>query len=180
MLKKVEDIKNTSQLRASAVRGLKTSISSKFIGIEEFLPALFPSEFPVLECKFKAPHNHIVLITVNSIILFIQSSECIIPHLKILHQYPYLLKRMQVDKGAIKHVISGANIMCKGLTSPGGIILDAEEGEVVSITGEGKTHIIAVGIMRKSSQQIKTENNGIGIETLHYLGDGIWRTHIGS
>ena len=26
---------------------------------------------------------------------------------------------MQVDKGAIKFILSGANIMCPGLTSPG-------------------------------------------------------------
>ena len=26
---------------------------------------------------------------------------------------------MQVDKGAIRYILSGANIMCPGLTSPG-------------------------------------------------------------
>ena len=30
-----------------------------------------------------------------------------------------LLPQVQVDKGAIKFVLSGANIMCPGLTSPG-------------------------------------------------------------
>lgn len=32
---------------------------------------------------------------------------------------PTLLPQLQVDKGAIKFVLSGANIMCPGLTSPG-------------------------------------------------------------
>ena len=32
---------------------------------------------------------------------------------------PFILPRQQVDKGAIKFVLSGANIMCPGLTSPG-------------------------------------------------------------
>lgn len=175
MLKKVEDVRNTSQLRASAVRGLKGSISSKFTDMEGLVPALFPADVPVMESKLKAPHNNISLLTVSSTILFIQTPEFVIPHLRILHQYPFLLKKMQVDKGAIRHVLSGANIMCKGLTSPGGLMVLAEEGEIVSIIGEGKSIIMAVGIMRKSSTQITAENNGIGIENLHYLGDGIWK-----
>ena len=32
---------------------------------------------------------------------------------------PTLLPQLQVDKGAIKFILSGANIMCPGLTSPG-------------------------------------------------------------
>lgn len=31
-----------------------------------------------------------------------------------------MLPRMQCDKGAIKFVLNGSNIMCPGLTSPGG------------------------------------------------------------
>ena len=38
---------------------------------------------------------------------------------------------MQVDKGAIKFVLSGANIMCPGLTSPGAKMEDVPEGTVV-------------------------------------------------
>lgn len=32
---------------------------------------------------------------------------------------PNLLPKLQVDKGAIKFILSGANIMAPGLTSPG-------------------------------------------------------------
>ena len=45
--------------------------------------------------------------------------------LKLLHQYPNLLVRQQVDKGAVKFILSGANIMCPGLTSPGANMVDA-------------------------------------------------------
>lgn len=179
MLKKVEELRSTSQLKSSAVRGLKTSITSKFQGLEHVVPELFPADTPVMECKFKAPHNDISLISVNNTILFMQNSECIVPHLKLLHQHPNMMKKMQVDRGAIRHVIGGANIMCRGLTTPGGHMEEAEEGEVVAIVGEGKPTIMAIGIMRKSSQQIKSENSGIGIETLHFLGDGLWKMHLG-
>lgn len=40
--------------------------------------------------------------------------------------------KVQVDTGAIKHVLGGSDIMCRGMTSPGGR-LDEEfpEGAVV-------------------------------------------------
>lgn len=46
---------------------------------------------------------------------------------------PEFMKRVQVDKGAIKFVMSGANIMCPGLTSPGGYLPNEnlEKGEPV-------------------------------------------------
>lgn len=37
----------------------------------------------------------------------------------------------QVDKGAIRFVLSGANIMCPGLTSKGARMTPVEKGTVV-------------------------------------------------
>lgn len=37
------------------------------------------------------------------------------------------MKKLQVDRGAIRFVLAGANIMCPGLTSPGGF-LDEDVG----------------------------------------------------
>jgi len=47
---------------------------------------------------------------------------------------PGIMKKFRVDRGAIKFVLAGANIMCPGLTSAGGEV-DAEvavESPVVS------------------------------------------------
>lgn len=44
---------------------------------------------------------------------------------------PFFLPMQQVDKGAIRFVLSGANIMCPGLTSPGAEMTDAPKGTVV-------------------------------------------------
>ena len=41
--------------------------------------------------------------------------------------------------------------MCPGLTSAGGHMDDsAEEGEIVSIFAEGKSHCIGVGVLKKT------------------------------
>ena len=46
-----------------------------------------------------------------------------------------------MDKGAIRFVLSGANIMCPGLTSPGASLnLETEEGDAVAVMAEGKSH----------------------------------------
>lgn len=39
------------------------------------------------------------------------------------------MKKLQVDRGAIKFVLAGANIMCPGLTSPGGALDDEVAAE---------------------------------------------------
>ena len=91
---------------------------------------------------------------------------------------------MQCDKGGIKHILGGANVMAPGLTSEGGIIdEEAVVGEVIAITVEGKHFsnnftgkdiIAAIGRMAMSPEQIKTDNKGIAIELETYLMDGLW------
>lgn len=86
------------------------------------------------------------------------------------------MPKLRTDTGAIKFVLSGANIMCPGLTSPGATIHDElEEGDPVSIYGEEKEHAMALGIMKKSTQSIREDNKGIGVEVVHYLNDGLWK-----
>ena len=48
---------------------------------------------------------------------------------------PGMMKKVQVDRGAIKFVLAGANIMCPGLTSKGGDLIDDADAEtpVVSL-----------------------------------------------
>ena len=96
-----------------------------------------------------------------------------------------MMKHMQVDKGAIKFVIRGADIMCPGLTSPGGQMSDAQPGEVVAITAEGKQNAVAIGITLLSTQQMypshsRDTNQGKAIEAIHFLGDGFWNLSVPS
>lgn len=92
-----------------------------------------------------------------------------------------------MDRGAIKFVLSGANIMyflqksdltvrCPGLTSKGARMDgDIPVDTVVAVMAEGKEHAMAVGQMKMSSSDIRTINKGIGVETLTYLGDPLWQ-----
>lgn len=114
-------------------------------------------------------------------VLFFQHfSGKYIPHLRVIHQFPDQLVTNfhQVDIGGCKFVVSGANIMCPGLTSEGGSVGDnVSVGDVVLVYIEGKAHAVAVGIATMSSEDIREKNKGHCIDNVHFLGDGLWVHH---
>ncbi len=100
-----------------------------------------------------------------------------IPTLRVLHKYPDMMPRVQVDRGAIPFLMKkGANCMCPGLTHPVGGFLpdDLKVDSIVAVYAQGKTHALGIGMMKMTSQAIKRDNRGIAMDNLHYLGDGLW------
>lgn len=91
---------------------------------------------------------------------------------------PYILPKVQVDRGAIRFLLAGAHMMCPGLTSAGGYLPPAEEiiptERLVAIHAEGKEHAVGVGITKMSTEDMKKINKGVGVETATYLGDDLW------
>ena len=74
--------------------------------------------------------EHVQIVVLNGTPLFFaQRDGPWYPTLRLLHQYPDMMAKLRADVGAIKFVLSGANIMAPGLTSPGATIHD----EVVHI-----------------------------------------------
>ncbi|CAO3686619.1 unnamed protein product [Umbelopsis vinacea] len=92
------------------------------------------------------------------------------------HTDPVLLPKIQVDRGAIKFVLSGANIMCPGLTSKGARMeTDLPNESVVAIMAEGKEHALAIGLLKMSTEEIRKINKGIGCDNIHHLNDSLWK-----
>lgn len=68
---------------------------------------------------------------------------------------PFMCPLMQVDQGAITFVLSGANIMCPGLTSKGANMTPGlAVGQVVTVVAEGKEHALAVGILKMTPEEM--------------------------
>ena len=83
---------------------------------------------------------------------------------------------MVCDKGAIRHIFSGSNVMAPGLTSEGGIIVEGlEAGTPVAVMAEGKKHAMAVGYLAMSSKDIKDTGKGMAIEIIQFLNDSLWK-----
>lgn len=80
-----------------------------------------------------------------------------------------------MDKGAIKFVLNGANIMCQGFTSEGGNLGEGKVGDIVVVMAEDKVNAMAIGELTMSSDEIRTINKDVCVETLHYLGDDLWK-----
>jgi len=86
-----------------------------------------------------------------------------------------MMPHMMCDKGAIKHILSGSDVMCPGLTHPNAKMDDVEEGTVVAITAEGKEHAMGIGITAMSSKKITKVNKGVGITLVMNLNDPMWK-----
>lgn len=55
--------------------------------------------------------------------------------------------------------------------------MQTDADEPVAIYAEGREHATAVGLTKMSTADIKNINKGIGVGTLHYLNDGLWKTN---
>ncbi|ODV77819.1 uncharacterized protein CANTADRAFT_281937 [Suhomyces tanzawaensis NRRL Y-17324] len=168
-----EDVHSRSNIKSSAQRGLKGNFVSQFEALEPVIDTIIPkkSQAILIKCEDK-----IQLYLIDNEVVLFQHFDDLIPTLKVVHKYPQCFPRVQVDRGAIKFVLSGANIMCPGLTSAGADLPEEnlEEGSIVTIYAEGKETALAVGKLLMSTNDIKSINKGHGIELLHYLGDGLW------
>lgn len=66
-----------------------------------------------------------------------------------------MLPRMQVDTGAIRFVLGGANVMAPGLLSAGGDIpCEIPEGAPVAVYAQGRPSAMAVGFMTVSTEAL--------------------------
>jgi PUA domain protein len=169
-----DSISSTSQIKNSVQRSIISQIVTQYPLLENAIEQILPKKAMVVG---KCSENVQLIIVNNEIVFYNQNNGPFYPTLKLLHKYPTMMNRMQVDKGAIRFVLAGANIMCPGFTSPGGSLPTPIEAEQpVAIYAEGKEHAMAIGLTKMSTADIKSVNKGIAVEAVHYLMDGLWQT----
>jgi len=171
---KEENLSGVSQVKSSVARKIRNTILEQYPNLQDKMDEIIPKNQPLFVAKCT---DHINLIVINKQILFFNEREGpYYPALRLLHKYPNIMAHVQVDRGAIKFVMQGANIMCPGLTSPGGMLPeDLKPDTIVAVHAEGKQHALAVGITKLTAKEMKEQNKGIGIDNIHYLNDGLWR-----
>ena len=171
------DVSTSTQVKASVQRAIRSQIKEAHPALtDELLDELLPKKHPLVQYKV-GPHmmlycrhvEHEDRSPTDEPMFFQQRDGPILPTLKMIHQYPSLeLTSVTVDKGAIPYLLGGANIMCPGLTNPGGEMppdgFEQDEhgfdkpglskGDGVVIYAEGKEHAIAVGVMAMSSAEM--------------------------
>ncbi|KXJ12208.1 malignant T-cell-amplified sequence 1 [Exaiptasia diaphana] len=168
-----ENVSGVTQVKSSVQRGIKAKIVEQYPPIADYINQILPKKDPMVVVKC---HEHIEILAVNQELLFFRQRDgSYYPTLRLLHQYPFMLPHEQVDRGAIRFILSGANIMCPGLTSPGAKMISQPKDAIVAIMAEGKEHALAIGVLKMSTNDIASVNKGIGVENIHYLNDGLWQ-----
>ena len=105
-----EDVSIQDQVKASVQRKIRQSIAEECPGFESVLDDIFPKKSPLILAKCQ---NHLSLVLVHNVPLFFSLRDGpYIPTLRLLHQYPNIMKKLQVDRGAIKLVLTRALGRC--------------------------------------------------------------------
>ncbi|KAF9452295.1 hypothetical protein P691DRAFT_249644 [Macrolepiota fuliginosa MF-IS2] len=170
------DVSGHTPVKSSVQRSIRTNVLSQWKIEPETLEAIWPKKEGLVHVKCR---DHISVYTVNGEPLFFQHfDEAFFPTLRVIHKYPYILPAVKIDRGAIRFVLAGAQIMCPGLTSKGGELppeeAALEAGTPVGVFAEGKEHAVAVGITKMGTEAMKKTNKGVGVEATTYLGDDLW------
>ncbi|KAJ5383147.1 Pseudouridine synthase/archaeosine transglycosylase [Penicillium concentricum] len=180
MFKKDIPPSNRSKVKSSVQRGLRQKLLETYPGFEPFIEDVMPKKASLEAVKLP---DRVTLYTIDSTPLFFQPIDGPpVPHLRLIHAYPSAVPTIQIDRGAIRFVLSGATLMAPGLTSPGGRLPDAEHaleaGQIVGVKAEGKEEICMIGMLKVGTEEIKSKGKGVVIDEGHYVGDGLWRMHL--
>ena len=89
---------------------------------------------------------------------------------KLLETYGKLV----VDKGAIRFVCDGANVMRPGVVSVDGYF---DSGDIICVKDIQYGKFLAVGFAINSSSEIMTLSKGIIMKNMHYVGDKFWEVY---
>ena len=115
-------------------------------------------------------YGNLIIIFVNSKPLFFYHNERIIPTLKFLLEN-MAMKKVVVDMGAVKFVVSGADIMRPGIVE---IDEGIEEDEPIAVVDVNNKKPLSVGIAMYNSQDMQELESGKAVKNIHYIGDKIW------
>jgi len=167
-------------MKSSAQRGVRSAVLAQYPVLSasggQLLEQIWPKKESIVLVKCR---DHISIYALHGEPLFFQQNDGpIFPALRLLHKYPDILPHVQVDRGAIRFLLAGAQMMCPGFTSAGGRLPPAESAipaeAPVAIYCEGKEHAAAVGLTKLSTEDIKKINKNVGVELATYLGDDLW------
>ncbi|MFC1752931.1 DUF1947 domain-containing protein [Thermoproteota archaeon] len=146
-------------LRKSDIRDVNKKIEDTY-GVEDFFSK---------KDKIELVDEDIILH--NDIPAFFYHEGKISPTLKLLLKHEFPIKKVTVDMGAVKFVVSGADIMRPGITDFG---KDIEKDDLVAIVDQNNHKPMAIGQMLFSGAEAEAMTSGKVVKSVHYVGDALW------
>ncbi len=115
------------------------------------------------------------VILVEGEIIFFETDGVLFPTLRALLSEVVKIPKVTVDMGAVKFVVNGADIMRPGITH---IEDGIKTGSIVAIIDERHGKPLAVGISKMSSEELRSAISGKVIQSIHHVGDKLWKFKI--
>ncbi|KAI0282587.1 hypothetical protein BGY98DRAFT_1074370 [Russula aff. rugulosa BPL654] len=172
------DISGQTTVKSSIQRGIRSAILSSWKVDVETLEEIWPKKESIVHVKCR---DHLSIYTLHGEPLFFQHFDGpYFPTLRLLHKckHPFILPHVRIDRGAIRFLLSGAHMMCPGLTSAGGWLPAADAalpaGTPVAFEAEGKESAVGIGLTKLGTEEMKKVNKGVAVESVTYVGDDLW------
>ncbi|MFX1510661.1 MAG: PUA domain-containing protein [Promethearchaeota archaeon] len=162
-------IKHRTILRTKELRNLLKKLENKPLWIHRLLRDTAPGKVPV---------EHVVLedktqfYLVQSEMWLVELQSEVVPGLPALIEKNVELPQVVVDMGAVPHIANGADVMAPGIYT---INEDLKPGDLTVIIDQKNLVPLAVGRMLLTPKVIRDVNRGRAIETIHYVGDQLWK-----
>lgn len=112
------------------------------------------------------------LYLVQAELWLVMQQELVFPGLPALFSENVQLPKVVVDMGAVKHIANGADVMAPGIFD---LDKNLAEGDLAVVIDQKNLLPLAVGRMLLLPAVILETNRGRAIETLHYVGDHLWK-----
>jgi len=160
-------IKDRHFLKKKALIELKNRIENHF-NINEELIFSKNSRLEMLKTE-----SEMILYFIDDEATLIETSNILFPTVNALLSKKILLPEVIIDKGAIKFIINGADVMVPGIVDTSESI---EKGDIICIVDVEFKKTLAIGKSLMSSKEIKEKNKGKAVQNLHHVGDKIWNT----
>jgi PUA domain protein len=160
------NIKQRHFIQKSQIKELQKDILKHYD--EKFLNQIFPKKARVEVIQTETGDT---LYAINNVLKLWKSKEGYIPVLTLLFNKQVDLKKIVVDKGAIRFVSNNADVFRAGITE---IDKSIKKGDILQIVDENNHRAIAVGKAMYDAKEMESMNEGKVIKNLLCVKSKVW------
>ncbi|MBY9008355.1 MAG: DUF1947 domain-containing protein [Candidatus Lokiarchaeota archaeon] len=161
------NIKQRHFIQKSQIKELQDDILNQYD--EKFVAQIFPNKAKV---EVIQTDDGDTLYAINNVLKLWKSKEGYIPVLTLLLNRQVDLKKIVVDKGAIRFVTNAADVMRPGITHIDPLI---KKGDIVVIVDENHDRALAIGKAMLNADQMQETKAGKVVKNLHTIQDNVWK-----
>lgn len=160
------NIKHRHFIQKSQIKELQDDILTHYD--ENFVNQIFPKKARI---ELIQTDTGDTLYAVNNVLKLWKSKDGYIPVLTLLLNKQLDLKKIVVDKGAIRFVTNGADVMRPGITK---IDSSIKKGDIVVIVDENHDRALAIGKSMLDAEKMEDKSSGKVVKNLHTIQDDVW------